>query len=138
MKSLVILFTLFICGSALAEIKPEGTFVPSLCAQDIQSDSGVVSVCYGEKVGSENLWIELHLVRDGKSDSIELLVNKTTKVGPGPGRGLHSVEIDVTYMGDIGGKLFGTTSLRGPQSLNGNLSGIQFKASNFEFVAVTM
>lgn len=139
MKSFVIAFALLVSGIAQAEVKAPGTLVPTRCATEVTSNSGVSGVCFAYRVGYEDQWLVLYQNnQNGRTTQVPLQILSVNPGNSGITGTFKSVIVTVLIQGDIAFPIHGTGTPGNVQTLNGSRFGnLDFQASGFEIVFTT-
>jgi hypothetical protein len=127
MKALIFAISVLIVASYAQATE----FVPEHCSNDIRSDAGITNICFAHKVGDEEQFVVVQYVQNGQDEVMALPV---ASIAPG-NRGITgetSTVIVSVLTDDIMNAFFGLGTMDNIRSLQGEIYGREFFASNFQ------
>jgi hypothetical protein len=138
MKALLALSVLFMAFAAQANVKPIGTLEPMQCAENVDSESGVTSVCLAQRIGMEGQYLQIMV--PGKNGRTQPLALEIVSIQPGNSGITGTLRSLIVTLAedDMRFVVRGTGSPGDIESLTGDMFGYDFKASDFQVVMHTL
>jgi hypothetical protein len=127
MKALILAVSMFFAAEFAQAIE----FVPEHCSNEVRSDAGITNICFAHKVGEEQQFVVIQYVQNGKNEIMALPV---ASIAPGS-RGITgetSTVIVSVLTDDIMNAFFGLGTIDNVRSLQGEIYGREFFASDFQ------
>ncbi len=127
MKALILAVSMLIVSQNAQAID----FVPERCSDEINSEAGISTICFAHKVDDDRPYLVVQYVQNGKD---EVMAMPIFSIAPGNSgiTGLSSTVIVSALTDDVMNAFFGLGTIDNIRSLQGEIYGREFFASEFK------